>query len=202
MSGRADLRQALDQSALDQLFLTARSHNAWRPQAVGDDVLRRLYDLLRMAPTSANCAPARFVFVRTPGARERLRPCLSPGNVDKTMSAPVTVIIGHDLAFAGQLPALFPHRDLRPMFAADAALTAATAFRNGSLQGAYLILAARSLGLDCGPMSGFDAALVEREFFPGGDVRANFLCNLGHGEAAGMLPRLPRLSFEQACTLL
>ncbi|MES2258159.1 MAG: malonic semialdehyde reductase [Pseudomonadota bacterium] len=196
------MKTSLDQRALDQLFLTARTHSAWLPQPVGDDVLRQLYDLMRMAPTSANCSPTRIVFLRTPESKQRLRPTLSPGNVDKTMSAPVTAIIGYDLRFYEQMHTLFPHRDLQPTFAADPVLTEATAFRNSSLQGAYFMLAARALGLDCGPMSGFDQAAVDQEFFPQGKVRTNFLCNLGYGERGALFPRLPRLSFEDACTLL
>jgi 3-hydroxypropanoate dehydrogenase len=192
----------LDPGALDQLFMAARTHASWLARPVGDELLQQLYELMRMAPTSANCSPARIVFVRTPEAKARLRPTLSPGNVDKTMSAPVTAVIGYDMAFYEKMPQLFPHRDVRPMFVADAALAQATAFRNGSLQGAYLMLAARALGLDCGPMSGFDHDLVDREFFPESQVKTNFLCNLGYGDHGALFPRLPRLSFEEACTRL
>lgn len=194
----------LDQAALDQLFLNARSHGAWLAEPVGDELLRQLYALMRMAPTSANCAPSRIVFLRSAAAKERLRPALSPGNVDKTMRAPVTAIIACDLKFYDQLPLLFPHRDMRAMFADNAALAQATGFRNSSLQGAYLMLAARALGLDCGPMSGFDQAKVDQEFFApsGGQLTANFLCNLGYGDASALMPRLPRLSFENACSVL
>ena len=207
------MTQALDQGALDQLFLTARTHAAWLPEPVSDAVLHQLYELMRMAPTSANCAPARILFLRTPAAKERLMPALSPGNVDKTMSAPVTAIIAYDLRFYDQLPFLFPHRDVRPTFARNAVLAQSTAFRNSSLQGAYFMLAARALGLDCGPMSGFDQSKVDLEFFAPPEtsgaervletlIRTNFLCNLGYGDGSALMPRLPRLSFEDACTLL
>lgn len=191
----------LDDGALAQLFLNARTSSVWLDRPVGDAVLHELYALMRMAPTSANCAPARIVFVRSAEGRERLRPALSAGNVDKTMSAPVTAIVGYDRRFYERLPQLFPLRDLRPMFTADAALAESTAFRNSSLQGAYLLMAARALGLDCGPMSGFDQAAMDREFFPHGEVTTNFLCNLGYGDHAAWFPRLPRLDFNDACTL-
>lgn len=196
------MSRPLDDAALDQLFRSARSHNGWLPQPVSDDALRALYDLMKMGPTSANCSPARIVFLRTREAKERLKPALSPGNLDKTMSAPVTAIIGHDLAFYDKLPQLFPHADARAWFAGKPEVIQATAFRNGSLQGAYLMLAARAVGLDCGPMSGFDAAKVDAEFFAGTEIRTNFLCNLGHGDPARLFARSPRLAFDEACTLL
>jgi len=192
---------ALDDAALDQLFRTARTHNGWLPQPVTDDELRAIYDLMKWAPTSANCSPARIVFVRTREGKERLRPALSPGNLDKTMAAPVTAIIGHDLAFYEKLPQLFPHTDARAWFAGKPAVIETTAFRNGSLQGAYLILAARALGLDCGPMSGFDNAMVDAEFFAGTSIRSNFLCNLGHGDPTKLFGRSPRLAFDEACRI-
>lgn len=196
------MSRPLDDAALDQLFRSARSHNGWLPQPVSDDALRALYDLMKMGPTSANCSPARIVFLRTREAKERLKPALSPGNLDKTMSARVTAIIGHDLAFYDKLPQLFPHADARAWFAGKPEVIQATAFRNGSLQGAYLMLAARAVGLDCGPMSGFDAAKVDAEFFAGTEIRTNFLCNLGHGDPARLFARSPRLAFDEACTLL
>jgi 3-hydroxypropanoate dehydrogenase len=196
------MSRPLDDAALDQLFRSARTHNGWLPQPVTDDDLRALYDLMKMGPTSANCSPARIVFLRTPEAKARLRPALSPGNLDKTISAPVTAIIGHDMSFYEKLPQLFPHADARAWFAGKPELIASTAFRNGTLQGAYLMLAARAIGLDCGPMSGFDAAKVDAEFFAGTEIKTNFLCNLGHGDPAKLFARSPRLAFDDACTLL
>ena len=192
----------LEPAALDQLFRTARTYNGWLDTPVTDGQLHALFDLARWGPTSANSSPARFVFLRTPAAKERLRPALSAGNLDKTMAAPVTVIIGHDLAFYERLPELFPHTDARAWFAGNPELIAATAIRNGSLQGAYLMLAARALGLDCGPMSGFDADKVNAEFFAGTTVEVNFLCNLGQGDAGKLFARGPRLPFDDACSIL
>jgi len=192
---------ALNQQALDRLFLEARTHNGWLDRPVSDDLLRQVYDLARMGPTAVNNQPMRVVFVRTPEGKERLKPALSPGNVEKTMTAPVTAIIGYDLAFPDTLPRVFPHVDARPWFVGNDALIQESAMRNSSLQGAYLMLAARALGLDVGPMSGFDAAKVEAEFFPGTSVRVNFLCNLGYGDAAKLFPRSPRLDFEDVATL-
>jgi 3-hydroxypropanoate dehydrogenase len=191
----------LDDAALDQLFRAARTHNGWQPKGVTEDTLRQLYDLLKMGPTSANCLPARFVFVRSPEAKARLKPCLSPNNVEKTMAAPVTVIAGYDTEFYEKLPQLFPHTDARSWFVGNSELIQSTAFRNASLQGAYLILAARALGLDCGPMSGFDNAKVDAVFFPGGKVKSNFLVNLGYGDPSKVRPRGPRLAFEEACRI-
>jgi len=193
---------AISGASLDQLFRKARTHNGWLPKPVPTELLREIYDLARFGPTSANSSPARFVFVTTAEAKARLRPALSAGNLDKTMAAPVTVIIAYDTEFHERLPKLFPHKDMRSVFAGNAALIEATAFRNSSLQGAYFILAARALGLDCGPMSGFDAAKVNAEFFPDGKWKANFLCNLGYGDATKLSPRSPRLSFEEACVIL
>lgn len=189
----------LDDAALKQLFLDARTQNAWQPTPVPDELLTELYDLTRMAPTSANCSPARFVFVRTPEGKERLKPALSAGNLAKTMQAPVTVIVGTDYAFYEKLPQLFPHADAKSWFVGNQPLIDATAFRNASLQGAYLMLAARALGLDCGPMSGYDAAKVDAEFFAGTTIKSNFLINLGYGDPAGLFPRSPRLAFDEAC---
>jgi 3-hydroxypropanoate dehydrogenase len=191
----------LSEPALDVVFRNARTHTHWLERPVDDETLRALYDLLKWGPTSANCSPARIVFVRSREGKERLRPALSAGNVDKTMAAPATAIIGHDLRFHDRLPRLFPHTDARSWFAGKDELIRTTAFRNGTLQGAYLIVAARSLGLDCGPMSGFDNARVDAEFFPGGTVKSNFLCNLGYGDPAKLHPRSPRLAFDEACRL-
>jgi 3-hydroxypropanoate dehydrogenase len=191
----------LDDKALDAIFRDARTHGYWLDTPVGDDLLRQAWDLARMPPTSANCSPARIVFVRTKAAKEKLKPALSPGNLDKTMAAPATAIVGYDTAFYENLPRLFPQTDARSWFVGKPAHIETTAFRNGSLQGAYFILAARSLGLDCGPMSGFDNAKVDAAFFPDGKVKSNFLCNLGHGDPAKLQPRNPRLSFEEACRI-
>ena len=195
------MTEPLDPAALDRLFLEARTYNAWNSKPVSEATLRRLWDIARMGPTSANCSPARIVFVTSKAAKEKLRPALIPTNVEKTMTAPVTAIIGHDLEFYEHLPKLFPHTDARAWFAGNRPLIETTAFRNGTLQGAYLILAARALGLDCGPMSGFDNAMVDRLFFPEGSVKSNFLCNIGHGEAKNLFPRSPRFAFEEACRI-
>ena len=192
----------LDDAALNLLFTQARTHSAWLPRAIESGVLERLYELAKMGPTSANCSPARFVFVQSPDAKARLQPTLSASNVDKTMSAPVTVIIGSDQAFYERLPELFPHADAKSWFVGNQALIEETAFRNSSLQAAYLMFAARALGLDCGPMSGFDQAKVDAEFFAGTTIKSNFLINLGYGDAAGLFPRSPRLSFADACQVL
>lgn len=191
----------LDAAALDQLFRLARTHNGWLPdRPVDDATLHALYDLWKWGPTQTNCCPARVVFVRTPAAKDKLRPCLAPGNVAKTMAAPVTAIIGMDRAFYTALPKLAPHLpDARSWFEGNEAAIHDAIWRNGSLQGAYLILAARALGLDCGPMSGFDRERLDAEFFAGTTVTANFLCNLGHGDPAALRPRAPRLAFEEAC---
>jgi len=191
----------LDQKALDTLCTEAHTHNGWLDKPAPDDLLRRLWDLVKMAPTASNCLPARIVFVRSKEAKEKLKPALSPGNVDKTMAAPATAIIAYDLEFFEKLPKLYPQVDMKKNFVGkpDAAKTAA--FRNGSMQGGYFILAARALGLDCGPMSGFDNAKVDAAFFPDGKVKSNFLCSIGYGDVAKIRPRNPRLSFDEACTL-
>ncbi|MCE2968927.1 MAG: malonic semialdehyde reductase [Burkholderiales bacterium] len=191
----------IDTAALDQLFRTARTHNAFSGEVTEADV-RALYDLVKMGPTTANAQPARFVFLLTRAARERLAPALAPGNLDKTLTAPCTVIVAHDLEFYEQLPRTFPHTDARSWFAGKPEHIATTALRNGSLQGAYLILAARALGFDTGPMSGFDNAKVDAEFFPDGKWKSNFLVNLGRGDASKIFPRNPRLAFEEACRVL
>ncbi len=192
----------LDGTSLDQLFREARTHYHWQDRPVGDDQLRTVFDLLKMGPTSANCSPARFLFLRTPEAKERLRPALSAGNVEKTMSAPVVAIVAHDPRFYEDLPKLFPHADARAWFAGSEDLATATAFRNGTLQGAYLIMAARAAGLDCGPMSGFDNALVDAEFLAAVGWKSNFLVNIGFGEHWKLHPRSPRFAFDEACRLL
>tara|TARA_R110000782_G_scaffold63656_3_gene130296 strand:+ start:314 stop:904 length:591 start_codon:yes stop_codon:yes gene_type:complete len=190
------------ESALDQLFRDARTHNGWTDEPVGEDLLRQLWDLVKMAPTSANCSPARLVFVTSDAAKEKLKPCLMEGNVAKTMAAPVTVIIGQDMEFYEKLPELFPHTDAKAWFAGNDDLITSTAFRNATLQGGYLIMAARALGLDCGPMSGFDVAKVDAAFFAGTKVTANFLCNIGHGTTEDLFPRSPRLAFDDACRVV
>ncbi|WP_437123988.1 malonic semialdehyde reductase [Fodinicurvata fenggangensis] len=195
--------KSLDQEALDQIFLQARTHNAWQDRPVPDSLLQRLWKTACMGPTSANCLPMRLVFVKSVEAKEQLRPHLAKGNEDKTMKAPVTAIIGYDTEFHEQLPRLFPHADARSWFAGDSKQQAReeNAFRNGSLQGAYLIIAARALGLDCGPMSGFNKEGVDKTFFAGTTVRSNFLCNLGYGDPSVLHDRLPRLEFDEACRI-
>lgn len=193
----------IDASGLDQLFREARSHNQWRDEPVSDETLLALYDLLKFGPTSANCSPARFLFLRTKEAKERLAPALSSGNMAKTMSAPVTAIVAYDPKFYEKLPKLFPHNaDAISWFTSNDSLAATTAFRNGTLQGAYLMLAARSLGLDTGGMSGFDNAKVDQEFLSDKGWRSNFLVNIGHGDPEGLFNRSPRLDFDEACILL
>lgn len=193
----------LDDEALDQLFLKARTHNGWQLTDVSDDLLRDVFDLMRMGPTSANMQPARFIFVRSNAAKARLKPCLAPGNVEKTMAAPVCAIIGYDPRFYEYLPKLFPHApDARSWFEGDQAKAEEHAFRNSSLQGAYFMMAARALGLDCGPMSGFNPQAVEKEFFPGGRIRANFLCSLGIGDPKALFPRSPRFDFDEVCKIV
>jgi 3-hydroxypropanoate dehydrogenase len=191
----------LDPRALDQLFLQARTYNAFTGE-ISDAILHRLYDLLKFGPTTANTSPARFVFVRSPEAKARLEPALDAGNHAKTMAAPCTVIVAYDMAFYEKLPVLFPHTDAKGWFDGKPEADLATvALRNGSLQGAYLLLAARALGLDTGPMSGFDNAKVDAEFFAGTAIRSNFLVNLGHGDRASIFPRSPRLGFDEACRI-
>jgi 3-hydroxypropanoate dehydrogenase len=193
----------LDPAGLDLLFREARSHNKFTDQPVTDEEIRALYDLLRMGPTSANSSPARFLFLRTPEAKQKLAPALSSGNHDKTMAAPVTAIVAYDPKFYEKLPYLFPHNaDARSWFTSNESLAATTAFRNGTLQGAYLILAARAVGLDTGAMSGFDNAKVDELFLADRGWRSNFLCNLGHGDPDGLFARSPRLDFDEACVLL
>lgn len=191
----------LDSKTLATLFTEARTHNGWTDKPVSDETLKALYDLTKMGPTSANCSPGRFVFVRSPEAKEKLRPALSSGNLEKTMAAPVTVIAAIDSEFYEKLPVLFPHADARSWFTSSAAMAEETAFRNGTLQAGYLILAARALGLDTGAMSGFDKGKVDAAFFAGTTWKSNFLINLGHGDPSKLFGRLPRLGFEDACVL-
>ena len=192
----------LSDEALDRIFRKARTHRAWLDRPVPDALLRQVYELAAGGPTSANCSPMRVLFAKSPEAKERLRPCLTPGNVDKTMQAPVTAIIGYATDFYEELPRLFPTADMRALFVGKPDFIAATAFRNSSLQGAYLILAARAVGLDCGAMSGFDNAKVDALFFPEGRVKSNFLCNMGYGDPAKLPPRPPRMSFDEACRII
>ena len=188
-------------TSTEQLFTEARTQNGYRAMPVPADTLRQLYDLMKWGPTAANSCPARLIFVRSPEAKDKLLACVSPGNVDKVREAPVTVIVGMDLDFHEQLPKLFPHVDARAWFAGDAAKRAESAMRNSSLQGGYLILAARALGLDCGPMSGFDPAKVDAAFWAGSSVKTNFICALGRGDPSKVFQRHPRLDFDEACQL-
>lgn len=215
--GPALIEQSIDDAALDKIFRDARTHNVWLDRPVSDELLQQVYDIAKWGPTSANASPARFVFVRSKQAKERLKPTLAPGNVDKTMSAPVTAIVAYDLRFYEKLPKLFPHSPgMAENFRSNPQLIEVTAKRNSTLQGAYFIIAARALGLDCGPMSGFDNAKLDaeffsagkecdgcdQEFFPIGHVKSNFLINLGYGDASKLFPRGPRLGFEEACAIL
>jgi 3-hydroxypropanoate dehydrogenase len=195
------MSKPLSDASLDQIFRDARTHNVWRDEPVSDATLRALADLVKMGPTSANCSPARIVFVSTDQAKARLKPHLAEGNVKKTMTAPVCAIIGYDTRFYEYMGQLFPHTDARAWFEGNDALIEETAFRNSTLQGAYLIVAARALGLDCGPMSGFDVDGVAGEFFPGGRIKPNFLCNLGHGDPEKLFPQSPRFDFDEFCSI-
>jgi 3-hydroxypropanoate dehydrogenase len=192
----------LDDRSLDIIFRAARTHNVWLDKPVSDAQLQQIYDLMKWAPTSANCCPARIVFVRSAEAKQRLLPAMAPGNVEKTRAAPVTAIIAYDLEFYEKLPVLFPPADARSWFVGNQPLIETTAFRNGTLQGAYFLIAARSLGLDAGPMSGFDNAKVDAEFFPGGKIKSNFVINLGYGDGSKLFPRSPRLPFAEAAQIL
>jgi 3-hydroxypropanoate dehydrogenase len=193
---------SISEVALDQIFRKARTHSAWRYEPVPAELLRKVYDLARLGPTSANGSPGRFLFLTTPEAKARLKPALMPLNVEKTMSAPVTVIIAWDTEFHEKLPKLFPHADMRSFFAGNHPLINETAFRNSSLQAGYFILAARAMGLDCGPMSGFDAEKINAEFFADGKWKVNLICNLGYGDPDKLFPRNPRLEFEEAASIL
>jgi 3-hydroxypropanoate dehydrogenase len=192
----------LDAAALSQLIVDARTQNTWQARDVPDALLKELVDLVKMGPTSANCSPARIVFVKSKEAKEKLKPLLMAGNVDKTMSAPVTAIIGHDMNFYEHLPRLFPHADAKSWFVGKPEHIGLTAFRNGSLQGGYLILMARALGLDVGAMSGFDNAGVDAAFFGGTATKSNFLCNLGYGDASGVMARSPRFAFDEMAKIV
>jgi 3-hydroxypropanoate dehydrogenase len=196
------IKSQTSEEALDPLFRGARTHAAWRPEPVPVEFLRQAYELASLGPTSANSVPARFVFLTTPDAKARLNPTLAPGNVEKTMAAPVTVIIAWDTEFHDKLPRLFPQMDARSHFAGNKPLLEETAFRNSSLEVAYFILAARALGLDCGPMSGFDRDQLKAEFFPDAKWKVNLLCNLGYGDQTRHYPRNPRLNFEEASVIL
>lgn len=196
------VREPLAALALDRLFRTARSANAWSDRQVPEQLLREIYDLAKLGPTSANVSPARFLFLTTPEAKARLAPHLSSANRSKTLAAPVTVIISYDLDFAERIPELFPHNPGAKAWFGDPGVAAVTALRNGTLQGAYLMLAARAAGLDCGPLSGFDHAGVDAEFFVGTRIVSNFICNLGYADRGQEFERLPRLPFEEACEVI
>jgi len=197
------MSKVVSDEGLDLLFRAARTHNVWLDQPVDDALLRQVYDLAKLGPTSANMCPMRVVFVKSKAGKEKLKPALDPGNVDKTMRAPVTAVIGMDIHFYEKLPTLFPHADAKAWFKdLPESLLEYIALRNSSLQGAYFMLAARALGLDCGPMSGFNNQKVDEAFFAGTTVKSNFLCNLGHGDASRLYPRSPRLSFEEACEVV
>jgi len=195
-------RKPLDDVGLNLLFTDARTHYSWHKKVVHNSLLRQIFNLMRMAPTSANCSPARLIFITTADGKEKLRPALSEGNLQQTMSAPVTVIISNDMRFYEHLPHLFPHADAQAWFADDDGLIEETAFRNGTLQGAYLMMAARALGLDCGPMSGFDVEKMNSIFFPGGRFKVNFLCNIGYGDDSQTYKRTPRFSFSEVCQVI
>ncbi len=192
----------VNDEALDTVFRNARTRNGWQGRPVSETLIQAVYDLTRLGPTSANCSPARFLFLASKDAKARLEPHLIESNKTKTMAAPCCVLIGYDLEFYERLPDLFPHTDARSWFAGNDELIEETAFRNSSLQGAYLIVAARAVGLDCGPMSGFDKAGVDKEFFPDGKVKSNFLCSIGYGTDEDLFPRSPRLDFSEACEIL
>lgn len=194
------MNHALDSDSLDLMFREARTHNVWRDESLTAEDLAVIYELAKMGPTSANCCPARFVFITSDEAKARLKPNISSGNVEKVMAAPATVIIAYDLDFPERMPELFPHNpDAKNWFKP---ILEETAFRNGTLQGAYFMLAARALGYDCGPMSGFDQEGIDKEFFPNGRIRSNFICSIGHGDPSGLHPRGPRLAFDDACSVL
>lgn len=193
--------QALTDQAFDTLFRAARTANGWLDKPVEDDLLRKIHDDLRWGPTSANSCPLRIVFLKSEAAKARLKPFLSPGNVEKVMTSPVTAILAQDMKFYERLPKLFPHDDAKSWFEGNESLIAETAFRNSSLQGAYFILAARAHGLDCGPMSGFDREKTDAEFFPDGRCKSNFICALGYGDPAKLFDRNPRLEFDEVCEI-
>ena len=192
----------LTDEALDQLFRTARSHNGWQAKPVTDEQLQQLYELMKWGPTSANSCPARWVFVKSEEAKQRLKPSLQEGNIEKSMTAPVVAIIGMDMEFYEEFGTLFPHTDAKSWYAGKPDKIKESAFRDSSLQAAYMILAARSIGLDCGPMSGFDNAVLDAEFFPDGKVKSNFICGIGYGDDSKIYPRLARLNFERVCQII
>ena len=192
----------LAQSDLETLFFNARSQNGWLDKEVSHQTLIKLYDLLKYAPTAANCNPARFVFVKSKSAKQRLKPCLNEGNVEKSLTAPVVAIIAYDLEFYQKLPKLFPHTDAKSWYENDPKTAKHTSYMNATLQGAYLIMAARALGLDCGPMSGFNKQQLDQEFFSDGQFKSIFICGLGHGDSTKLFPRSPRLDFTEACTII
>ena len=194
--------KALDQNALDTLFLNARSHNGWQDKALPDGIIQKIYDLMKMGPTAANSCPARFVFIESDEAKARLKTCLQEGNIEKSMTAPAVAIIGMDMEFYEKLSKLFPHTNARPWFAGNDKKIEENAFRNSSLQAAYFIIAARSLGLDCGPMSGLDYDKLNKQFFSDGKVKCNFICAIGYGDESKLFGRSPRLEFDEACTVL
>jgi 3-hydroxypropanoate dehydrogenase len=194
--------RSLPEEALEQIFTKARTHSVWLPEPVSDDLLHQIYDLMKWGPTSANTSPGRIVFIKSNEAKEKLLACMSKGNVDKTKTAPVSAIIAQDMEFYEKLPKLFPHVDARSWFAGNKSLIESTAFRNSTLQGAYFMIAARSLGLDCGPMSGFDNARVDAAFFQGTSWKSNFICNIGYGDSNKLSPKFPRLEFNEACKIL
>ena len=192
----------VDQHTLEQLFTEARSHNVWKDKPVNDETINEIYNILKMGPTSANSCPARFVFVKSEAAKLELKECLAEGNIEKSMTAPVVAIIGMDMEFYEQLPKLFPHTDARSWYAGKEDKIFETAFRNSSLQGAYLIMAIRSLGLDAGPMSGFDNDKLDATFFPDGKIKSNFICAFGYGDVSKLYARGPRLEFSEACEIV
>ena len=194
--------EKLDQNVLDTLFLTARSQNGWSDQTLPEGIIQEIYELTKMGPTTANSCPGRFIFIQSDDAKERLKQCLSPGNVDKSMTAPAVVIFAMDMEFYEKLPQLFPHDDARSWFAGNDKKIEENAFRNSSLQAAYFMIAARSLGLDCGPMSGLDYDKFNQEFFPDGKTKCNFICGIGYGDENKVFDRLPRLTFDEACQVL
>lgn len=192
----------ISKEALDQIFVQARTHNVWLDRPVSDETLHQIYDLMKWGPTSANSSPLRIVFVKSQEGKNRLLPAISEGNYEKVKTAPVTAILAQDLEFHEKLPKLFPHTDARSWFAGNDALIKVSAFRNSSLQAAYFIIAARSLGLDCGPMSGFDAEKLDQEFFAGTSLKTNLICSLGYGDHTKLYPRAPRLDFDEACKVV
>ncbi|MBB65583.1 MAG: malonic semialdehyde reductase [Waddliaceae bacterium] len=196
------MKAAIDEASIATLFTDARTHNKWQNKTVEDTILKKVHEVCRMGPTSANCCPMRIIFVKSADARERLRPSIAEGNLEKTMTAPVTAILANDFEFYEKLPQLFPHADARSWFVGNEELIKETAKTNGTLQAAYFMITARAFGLDCGPMAGFDKEKVNQEFFSGTSIRANFLCNLGYGDPEGLHPRSPRFTFDEVCSII